>query len=477
MSRVVQQGIYRLWQRLIGPWLLAAGGLLGLGITLAVALLPQLPGQLIDEPATAARWMQEASIDYGVWGNLWLALGLFNALHSPLLYLALALIVPALAAQAAAALARLRQLTTLRRGLAHLPPVTPGETVPLPVDQALRRRFVVDAPVRQVVAQLHAAADLRAPALQSEFVPPADHPPLDARDEDADQEEEARLSAVQLPTQAWLRPLLPLGMLIAVTALWAALVWGWQVAAPPLAPGATYRVIGQQLALTYTPSLTPTLASALRVNFRGEKLSLAVDRAQVVGIGGATLSLAPVYPALWVATADGAAQLSLPGRADPQPAVGIVFAGNTTEESVLLPEQGAGLRVVRRSAPTPGFVLELYRSDEVQPVYRAELPATGRVVIPLARTNLELVVTTLPGLLVNVHYLPNLWLTWVGLALAVAGAAAYLGQAGWLVVQAAPWPRGRTVVIVQSSHARWIDAISRVERMGVPATDTPRPEM
>ena len=51
----------------------------------------------------------------------------------------------------------------------------------------------------------------------------------------------------------------------------------------------------------------------------------------------------------------------------------------------------------------------------------------------LARTSLELIVITLPGILVNIRYHPNLWLAWVGLGLALAGAAAHLVPwAGWL---------------------------------------------
>jgi hypothetical protein len=333
-------------------------------------------------------------------------------------------------------------------------------------------RFVVDRPVQAVVAQVTALAGQGLPPFQSSgrlAEAGDDHAEAEAHPDHADQPE-VRLSARHTPTPAWLRPLLPLGLAIAVIALWGSLVWGWQVSAPPLSPGATYRVLGRQLALTYTPSTTPTVPSLLAVNFRGEETRLTVDQTQRERIGRATLTLAPAYPALWVATADGSARLSLPNRNDPQPAIGIVFADGTSEESVLLPELGAGLRLVRRVLPEPGFVLELYRSDEVQPVYRAELPASGRVVIPLARTDLELVVTTLPGLLVNVHYLPHLWLTWVGVALAAAGAAAGFTAAGWLIVQVAPWTPDRAVVIIQSSSPQWVDTlVDRLQQPDAPA--------
>ena len=464
MPRLVAGGLDPLWRRLTGPWLPAVGGVLGLGLALAARQLPQLPGQLLDEPATAARWMQDASAAYGVWGNLGLALGLFDVLHSPLLYLALALTLPALAAQLAESLGKLRQGALVLRTVAAAPPTSAGEPLALPVGAA-RRRLVVDRPIDQVVETAR-QADL--PPLHLQPVAVASTQPADAND---DPPGEVRLSGARRPFVAWLRPLLPLGLLVAVLALWSALLWGWQVAAPPLAPGSTYRVLGQQLAIGYVASLTPTVPSRLQVNLRGDELALPVDRARREQVSGATLSVRPAYPALWVASADGTAQLSLPGRADAVPALGIVFDGSTTEESVLLPAVGAGLRVVRRLLPEPGFVLELYRSDEVQPIYRAELPANGRVVIPLPRTNLELIVTTLPGLLVNVHYLPNLWVAWLGLALALVGGAAHRSRAGWAAVQVAPWAPGRTVVVVQTSDPRWADGLAA--RLAAPAAPAP----
>ena len=86
--RLITGGLHSLWRWLCSPWLLFLGGGVGLTLALATRALPQLPGQLLDEPATAARWMQDMSANYGVWGNLWLALGLFDVLHSPLLHIA-----------------------------------------------------------------------------------------------------------------------------------------------------------------------------------------------------------------------------------------------------------------------------------------------------------------------------------------------------------------------------------------------------
>src|SRR5690606_2891692 len=72
-----------LWQLLCDPWLLLAiAGLLGVLLT-AGALLPQLPGQLQDEPAAADRWLTATAEAFGAAGPWLRSLGLFDVLHSP----------------------------------------------------------------------------------------------------------------------------------------------------------------------------------------------------------------------------------------------------------------------------------------------------------------------------------------------------------------------------------------------------------
>ena len=90
-----------LWHWLRRPWLAIFAGFVGVMLILAVWQLPQLPGQLVDEQAAAATWLLNTSSAYGIWGNAFLALGLFDVLRSPMLYLLLALLVPTLAAQLA----------------------------------------------------------------------------------------------------------------------------------------------------------------------------------------------------------------------------------------------------------------------------------------------------------------------------------------------------------------------------------------
>ncbi len=88
-----------LWEWLNQRWLLLVPGGLALLQVLGGLLLPQMPGQLNDEPAAAARWLLTTSSSYGAIGGLFRALGLFNVLHSPLLRVLLALMGLILAAQ------------------------------------------------------------------------------------------------------------------------------------------------------------------------------------------------------------------------------------------------------------------------------------------------------------------------------------------------------------------------------------------
>ena len=142
-------------------------------------------------------------------------------------------------------------------------------------------------------------------------------------------------------------------------------------------------------------------------------------------VGLATIQVRPTYPGIWLATADGSKRLTLPGETELRSSIGMVFADSGSEESLLIPDQSAGLRIVQR-AGTNGFVLELYRSDSVQPAYRGELTEGGHLTIPASPDGLELVATTLPGLQVDVRHLPALWLVPLGILLAFVGAVAFL---------------------------------------------------
>jgi hypothetical protein len=67
----------------------------------------------------------------------------------------------------------------------------------------------------------------------------------------------------------------------------------------------------------------------------------------------------------------------------------------------------------------------------------------------------------LPGLHVRVRYLPGDWLLWGGLVLALAGAVGYLRRPFFALVQLAPWPGERSVLVVQSSSPEPLAELER----------------
>jgi hypothetical protein len=287
--------------------------------------------------------------------------------------------------------------------------------------------------------------------------PQAELDPADGSAENTlpDPATETRLLAQRRPYLQTIRPLLMIGLLVCVAGAWIALAFGWHITAPPLAPGAIFRSANRDLVLHYAVPLTATQSAALEAALQGTRLTLPIDQAGQERIGPATIRLRPSFPAVWITTADGSEQITLPGEDKLADHIGLVFANPGSEESVLVPEQRAGLRIVQR-AGSPGFVLELYRSDTVQPVYRAELTPGGALTIPFAGSSSELRISALPGLQVDVRHLPGLWLVPLGIVLALVGTSAYWRSSGFIVVQIAPWHEDQSVVVLQTDHPETI---------------------
>jgi hypothetical protein len=241
------------------------------------------------------------------------------------------------------------------------------------------------------------------------------------------------------------------GLLVSVAGAWMALAFGWQVTAPPLAPGATFRSANRNLVLHYTVTTTDTLTAKLDATLQGETLALPVNESLQERVGQASIQLRPSYPAILITTGDNENHLTLPGEAKVRSAIGFVFADPGSEESILIPDLSSGLRIVQRSG-TNGFVLELYRSDAIQPMYRAELTEGGQLTIPFGPGDTALVAYTLPGLQVDIRHLPGLWLVPLGVLLAFIGAVAFLRPSTFVLIQVGPWASDHTVIVLQSDH-------------------------
>ncbi|MCC6458485.1 MAG: hypothetical protein IT328_26280 [Caldilineaceae bacterium] len=466
------------WHWLRRPWLAIMAGLIGLMLAIAVLQLPQLPGQLVDEQAAAASWLLNTSTAYGIWGNLLLALGLFDVLRSPLLFLLLALLLPTVAAQLADQLGALRQLRAVQSYPLTTPAAAPGEAIPIvPVRPLYRWRGIVHAKPEVVASLLESKFAVDFPDTTRVDVPLLAPTPPVAETENAEEPAgtETRLLGTRFPRLLLLRPLLMVGLLMAVIGAWVALAFGWQVTAPPLAPGETFRSANRNLVLHYSVAMTGTLSGVLETSIQGDEIALPTERATRQRAQRAMIQVRPTYPGLWIATSNGSARLTLPGDAKLRPSVGLVFASPGSEESILIPDQGAGLRIVQK-ATSNDFVLELYRSDTVQPVYRAELTQGGRLSLPFDPRDAELVISTMPGLQVDVRYLPGLWLVWFGLVLVLAGGLAFLRPTAFVLAQVAPWTPAQTaettVVVLQSDHSDTIAGLRAILTELTPSPET-----
>jgi hypothetical protein len=444
-----------LWFSLRHPWLAIVAGVIGTTLVLAVWQLPQLPGQFVDEHAAAAKWLLNASTAYGLWGNFFVALGLFDVLRSPLLYLLLALLLAALAIQLADQVGALRQFREVQKLDLGQPVSPPGEALPLSSTRPLYRyRGWIDREATGISAYLEGR-------IRDNFAL-VDQAPIVG---DIAGEEDATLGAPELrirglrhPRVQYLRPLLMTGLLISVLGVWIALAFGWQVTAPPLAPGATYRSANRDLVLHYAVPVSATQELSFTATLQNASVELPVGEVVRRQIGAAMLQVRPAFPAILIATANGVERLTLPGDALLRAQVGLVFADPGSEESILIPDQGAGLRVVQR-AGSDGFILELYRSDAVQPVYRADLTPGGQLNVPFGPADPGLVITSMPGLQVDVRHLPGLLLVPVGIFVALIGAVTFLRDSAFVVAQIAPWTPGYSVVILQADRADTIAAL------------------
>lgn len=455
------------WRALRHPLLVLIMVMLAAILVAAGSLLAQLPGQLRDEPTTASRWLLNASSAHGMWGNLWLGLGLFDILHSPLTALLGILLALALSAHLAAQIASIVQMRSAQRAMTHA-----VAQIGTPVSIAngprlVRSRFAVTALPAEVgdLVQIHLAQ--RFGTIEQSVGEILDTESFDKSQggsdatspDGADNESPAcdqRFLALTGQNLLWLRLLLPIGLMLALGAVWVAVAFGWHVTTPPLAPNDTFRAVNQNLELVYQVPAAgqgDTAATLIVRNGTGSE-AFSVLRAQRIRVGSTLVNIQPQYPGVLVQMEDGAAKLARPGGTERISQVGVVIPTRGSEESVLLPDYGAGLRIVQRGTEDDAMLLELYRSNAVEPVFRAELTRSGRVTIPLDDTQTAIVVNNMPGLQVDVSYQPGLWLAWVGLGLALVGLLGALRRVGFVVVQLAPWPTQRTLAVIQSNLPR-----------------------
>ncbi len=472
-----QRIVRSLWSAAGSPWLVLA---LSLALALLLALtwlIPQLPGQSGGEAGAAERWLAVAAANWGGFGSLLRSLGLFQILHSPLLQLLFSLLSFVLLVQ----LARLIWAAiTLRRTPPALDTAGGVNGEPLPVAAAgallrwrhshsaqplalageLQRLLEARLPhverrtVRVVAAPLHADKDGEASSAGNSLTKtPTDN----TGKPDTEIVLEERLLAMRGLNAVWLRPLLVLGMLAALALIWLNAIFGWEFAAQQLAPGERTAAAQHDLRFEYhiEQSAANLLQPSLIATVDGETVKILMQQEMQEQVGSAVVRGQPGEPGLFVQTADGRPLLARPGQVTPVSTIGLSFPSAGSEETVLLPQQAIGLRIVRmeegRAGPAEDvFLLEVFQGGNEQAVERTTVDHSDVVDIPTFTGPITLVVTPMPALSIQVRHSPGHWLLWPALALLALGALGFWQQPGFVLAQLGPWPPQRTVITLQS---------------------------
>lgn len=460
------------WHVAASPWpALALSGLLALLLALTL-FLPQLPGQLDSEAGAADRWLTATAATFGGLGALLRGLGLFQIMQSTLLQLLLGLLVFTLLVQLARlglAAYMLRQVSAV---LDHSGGVN-GEPLPLPIWSGtgglLRWRRAHPAQPLPLANELQRLLDarLRRVERRTARVTPSSLEERPAEGGDHFTLEE-RLLAVRGQTAALLRPLLTLGMLAAALLIWINAAFGWEYTAEHLAPGERMADAIHDLRFEYRieQPAAGVLQPQLIANVGSESAVIPVQQVMQERVGGVTVRGQPDAPGLLVQTVSGQLLLARPGQLTPVASIGLGFPSAGSEETLLLPQQAVGLRLVRVETGAAGpagdsFLVEVFQGGSEQAVLRREISGSEIVTIPTPSGAVALAMTPLPNLALQVRHSPGQWLLWLALGLAALGLPGFWQRPGFVLAQIGPWPPERAVLTVQSDLAGEMDSLKR----------------
>ena len=444
------------WRGLLSPWLLIVASASLLVLLAAWATLPQLPGQLNDEPAAASRWLMAARSTYGAFGSLLQALSLFSILHSFIFRALLSLLTFLVSLHLLDSLGRALTMLTLPARLRALDTHT-SEPIPVEPRQTIyrARRAIETDPIAVTTRVRDAFApmfDMKNPAIAPEIAPDENRP----------------LFGMKRAVAYALQTLPPFGLLLLLAALWLFLLAGWDITSPTLAPGASYRAPAQELLIQYHiepdaayPADAPPSADqvALTVEVGGEPIATQRTAGRIpdqrVQAHSIDLRVHAGEPALLVRSVEALPVLTMPGQSVPAAYVGLVLTSPGSEEYILVPSLSMGLRVVRPADGTEGFLVEVYRGLAVEPERRITIQTAEQQTLGAGGESVNLEFIPLPSLIATVRRLPGGWLIWPAAALVLAGAFGYVRPPAFALVQIAPWPSEalgtRSVVIVQTS--------------------------
>lgn len=456
---LIVRAIDGLWRLLRRPWLLVTL-LAVLGATLLWArTLPQIPGQLTESAAEATRWLNGTLSSSSIAGaELARSLGLFDLYSSPWLRVLLALVTLLAAVQLADAIGTLRawRAASYRASLGES-----GEPAPLAQGAMARIRIAVDAPVERVdemVREWAATARMETVNLDNERAEIVNGA-VEVQDE-GQNPHETRLLMRRRGWSAWLAPLLALGALIGALLLWANLFWAWNLRPDVIAPGVTFENARRGFAVTN---------HLIDVNGRDTVTLLTVGSTETLPVDGLwhrldlpgwTRARANAETAAMVIGADEAL-LALPNAPKPQERVGLLLPATGSEQFVVLPQQGIGIRVVRLTdGNAERYYAEVYGEDSVQPLVREEILGAQTLDVPLAEgESLTLEIAPASGLHVEVERGYGRWLWLPALLLILAGFVALVLPARVVLAQLSRWERERTLLIAQGTAHKDVAAL------------------
>ena len=465
-----------LWLALGSPWLLF--GLTGwLALLLLVSIwLPQMPNYLHEEGSAASRWLIATATEYGGLGTVARGLGFFDVLHGTLFLAPLAALIFVL-------LVQIVQQITAAQALRRLPavlaaPGVDGEPLPLRSPyRLLRWRGAVAEPALAMAGQIQMLLEARFGRVERRTMRVAPAPVTVEGEDGAESGDsvppvlEERLLATRGQQAVLLRPLLLAGMLCAALYLWTASTLAWHFEAPFLIPGASAvdSIHGLTMQYELARPVDGVLTPRLRVALGDESTPVTVAPRMAAQLAGVDVVARAVAPALEVRTLADSADLARPGQAATVSALGLGFPTDGSEETVLLPKIGAGLRIVRDGQNTPAadddiFLVEVFSGASEQPLRRFQVTSSQVETIRVRGQGdpaLTLAFVPLPALAVEARATPGQWLLVLALLLAVIGLFGYRQQPGFVLVQLGPWPEQRTVMTMQSDLPGELAALRR----------------
>lgn len=495
---------YTLWRWLSSRAVLGALGVIVFLLLLCAIFIRQMPGTIADDPAAATRWLLTVSEEYSPLGGILRTLGLFDVLHNPLLQLLLAAITLVLLIHLANLVATLWRFQQIEQQLTTVVD-TVGLPASLPDTQPLYRwRQALNREPEALAAQLAlvlkpyfdelrpARVDMSPVLPQTSAADPTSDVDAEAARQLATVVERRLLARRHGGRWIWLRPLFLVGLLLALIDIWLILVVGWEVTSPLLAPGDQYRATTQRVALAYTVvENDETLTPSLTVEMNDATNQVPLGESRRLAAGQMTLQAAPGPPALWLRSNDETVTLSQPGQSQNTAELGLIFPSLGREESVLIGGQ-VGLRIVRVAVlpaglkvdetgvvsagtlsqtnnsmispigtlPQEQFLIEVIQSES-EPLQTLVINRPAVAKIQVGGKVRELTIVPVASMTASVRYQPAIWLLWFALALVLVGLVGFAYQPTFLLIQLAPWPTGRSVVVAQSDAAAEIERLRR----------------